>query len=130
VLDVLPGKQYLKLLPAAVKANSPGVQAVEEAPPDIVRAVSWAVCGVSRRLPVRSVCFHRGIAAQRMLMRRGLPSVLHFGAARAEDGNMQSHVWVTSGATNVVGVQESAAFEEIARFPSENARVSTRVHSS
>ena len=78
--------------------------------------VRWAVATASRRVPWRSVCFHQGIAAQRMLCRRGISARLNYGVGRGENG-LAAHVWVTVGETTVVGGQAAEGFVEIATFP-------------
>jgi hypothetical protein len=79
----------------------PTCRAVSVSPGEIAR-VRWAVVAAARRVPWRAVCFHQGIAAQRMLCRRGIVADLHYGVARTGDG-LIGHVWVTAGAVIVVG---------------------------
>src|SRR5258706_2976274 len=49
----------------------------------IVDRVRWAVEAAARRVPWRALCFEQGLAAQQMLRRRGVQSVLYYGAARS-----------------------------------------------
>src|SRR4051794_23463273 len=46
-----------------------------------VSRVRWAVVACACRVPWRGMCFEQGLAAQCMLRRRGVPSVLYYGAA-------------------------------------------------
>src|SRR4051794_24590407 len=48
------------------------------------RRIRWAVDAWARRVPWRAVCFQRGLAAHRMLRRRGYGSILHYGVAQQE----------------------------------------------
>jgi hypothetical protein len=81
-----------------------------------IRAVRWAVAASARRVPWRAKCIEQGFAAQWMLRRRAVPAVLHYGVARC-DGSLAAHVWVRSGANEVIGCENSAEFAEIAQFP-------------
>jgi hypothetical protein len=83
-----------------------------------VARVRWAVGACARRVPWRAKCFEQGIAAQWMLRRRGVPSILHYGVARGKD-ELTAHVWLTSGALEVVGCENKGDFAELARFPDE-----------
>lgn len=85
--------------------------------PDVIRRVRWAVQAAARRAPFRAVCLQQGLAAQAMLRRRGVPAVLHYGAAPHPEKGLQAHVWVTAGGLPVIGVEEAAGFAEVARFP-------------
>lgn len=81
-----------------------------------IEAVRWAVAASARRVPWRAKCIEQGFAAQWMLRRRAVPAVLHYGVAK-RDGSLAAHVWVRSGANDVVGCEHSAEFAEVARFP-------------
>jgi len=75
-----------------------------------------AVLAWARRLPWRAMCFEQGLAAFALLRRRGLKATLHYGAATVE-GELKAHVWVTSGATEVVGCENKEDYGLLARFP-------------
>ena len=46
-----------------------------------VERTRWAIVACASRVPWRAMCFQQGLAAQFMLRRRGVPSVLYYGAA-------------------------------------------------
>jgi hypothetical protein len=75
-----------------------------------------AVLAWARRLPWRALCFEQGLTAFALLRRRGLEATLHYGAATIE-GELQAHVWVTSGETGVVGCENKENYGLLARFP-------------
>ncbi len=79
---------------------------------DVVSAVEAA----ARRLPWRTVCIQRGIAAQRMLRRRGLDATLHYGIGNEADG-LAAHVWVSLDGVPVIGGKEAGAFAPVGAFP-------------
>jgi len=81
-----------------------------------IRAVSWAVTAIARRVPWRAKCIEQGFAAHWMLRRRSVRTVLHYGVARRDDG-LVAHVWVRSGETDVIGCENLADFAEVAQFP-------------
>ncbi len=64
--------------------------------------VKWAIAVCASRLPWRPLCFPQGLAAQRMLRRRGVPSIFCYGA-RIEEEGMSAHVWVCDAGRVIVG---------------------------
>lgn len=86
------------------------------ADPVMARRVRGAVQGWARRVPWKAVCFQRGLALHWMLRRRGIRSVLLYGARRRGDG-LAAHVWVDVDGEIVIGGEEAADFACLARFP-------------
>jgi len=82
-----------------------------------VKRVRWAVLASARRVPWRALCFEQGIAAQLMLRRRGVASVLFFGAALSDKKALAAHVWVRNGDLDVVGGESASEFAVLATFP-------------
>jgi len=91
-------------------------------PADLAR-LRWAIKAVSRRLPCRIVCFHRGIAAQRMLCGRGVAADLHYGVMRLADGSLGAHVWVTAEGEAVIGGEEAEACTLLTTFPARRSKI-------
>lgn len=73
-----------------------------------------------RRLPWRTMCFEKGLAAHWMLLRRGRSSTLFYGVGLGED-KLRAHVWVRSGQTDVVGCEEAGEFAVLVCFPSADS---------
>jgi Transglutaminase-like superfamily len=67
------------------------------------------------RLPWRSTCLVRALAARIMLRRRHLPSILQFGVGRTPR-ELSAHAWVRCGEIDVVGAETAADFAPIAAF--------------
>jgi asparagine synthetase B (glutamine-hydrolysing) len=88
---------------------------------DAVARIRWAVSAMARRVPFRAVCIHQGLAAQIMLRRRGIPSLLYYGAAQDKALGLIAHVWVRDGELDVTGCEEAPRFALLARFPEEGA---------
>jgi hypothetical protein len=80
-----------------------------------IARVAWAVRAGARRAPLRAKCFEQGLAAAWMLRRRGVSTLLHYGAAR-EDDNLVAHVWVTAGDDDVIGCENKDRFAELVRL--------------
>ncbi len=59
----------------------------------------------------------RGLAAQWMLRRRGIPSVLYYGTAAESGKGLAAHVWVKDGESAVIGGKFAARFTVLAAFP-------------
>jgi len=78
--------------------------------------VGWAVGRAARHLPLRLLCLSQALAARRMLERRRVASVLHFGVAHRPLRPFDAHAWVNAGGVKVIGYPVAAACVEIGRF--------------
>ena len=87
---------------------------------EAVRHIRWAILTTARHVPWRALCFQQGIAAQLMLRRRGIPSVLYYGAAQDKLAGLLAHVWVRDLNTNVVGGEIAHRFAILTTFPSQS----------
>jgi hypothetical protein len=85
-----------------------------------IKSIRWAISAAAARLPWRALCFQQGLAAQWMLRRRGIPSVLYYGAAQDEQKGLTAHVWVRDGDIDVIGGEIAARFAVLARFPPQD----------
>jgi hypothetical protein len=81
-----------------------------------IARVRSAVLATARLLPLRTLCFECGLAAQMMLWRRGYCSTMHYGAA-LNGSRLRAHVWVKSGEGEVVGAENAGEFSTLATFP-------------
>ncbi|WP_396270920.1 lasso peptide biosynthesis B2 protein [Granulicella paludicola] len=114
LVDLFPGHLYLRLLPP--KRTPLPYEAPDSLRPDPrVHKIANVVKFISKRLPVRSVCIHRGIAVDRMLRSRGIQRVMHYGVLR-ENGALKAHVWITSAGFGIIGTHEAAPYTEVAQF--------------
>ena len=84
---------------------------------DSVRRIRWAIITAAARVPWRALCFPQGLAAQLMLRRRGVPSVLYYGASHDAKSGLRAHVWVRDGAVDVVGGETASRYAVLATFP-------------
>ena len=103
----------------AAAASLPG-RGPARVDPDTVRRARSALIGWSRRVPWRTVCFQKGLALHWMLRRRGIRSVLLYGARREGEG-LAAHVWVDVDGETVIGGEEASKFACLASFPPEAA---------
>jgi Transglutaminase-like superfamily len=97
--------------PRALRAKVP-VDA--EAP--LAADVSWAVTRAARYLPFKAVCLPQAMAARVMLKRRGVASVMHFGAAKGGQQALDAHAWLDAAGVEVTGYPVARHFAEIACF--------------
>ena len=112
----------IALLPfrrVAAAASAP-VRKTAPADAEIIRRVRSAVKAWASRVPWRAVCFQKGLALHWMLRRRGIRSVLLYGARSDGDG-LAAHVWVDVDGETVIGGDEAPNFACLARFPPEAA---------
>lgn len=79
--------------------------------------VAWAVHHAARVVPGAS-CLTQALAAQIMLSRRRVPSVLHLGVDTRRDG-FGAHAWLEAGGRVILGNtrERLADFARIASFP-------------
>jgi Transglutaminase-like superfamily len=93
-----------------VKSSKPHDQA------RIAEEVGWAVTRAARHVPFNAVCLPQAMAARIMLKRRGVDSVLHFGARIGEHKPIDAHAWLDAAGVEVTGYPVANTFAEIACF--------------
>jgi hypothetical protein len=82
----------------------------------IAREVSWAVTRAARYMPFKAACLQQAIAAHRMLRRRSVASVMHFGAGKGKTKLLDAHAWLDAGGVEVTGYPVEQGLAEIACF--------------
>ena len=78
--------------------------------------IGWAVTRAARHVPFEAVCLPQAMAARIMLARRGVRSVLHFGAAKGKEKPLDAHAWLDAAGVEVTGYPVAHEFAEIACF--------------
>ncbi len=87
----------------------------ERSAAEIAVDIGWAVQCAARHLPFDAVCLPQAMAAQSMLRRRHVASVMHFGVAKGAEKPFEAHAWLDAAGAEVVGYP-TIGFTEIARF--------------
>ena len=82
----------------------------------LAEEIGWAVTRAARYLPFKAVCLPQAMAAQVMLKRRGVTSVMHFGAAKGTEKPLDAHAWLDAAGVEVTGYPVAENFAEIACF--------------
>jgi len=82
----------------------------------IAADIRWAVTRAARYVPFKAVCLPQAMAARVMLKRRGVGSVIHFGAAKSEDKPIDAHAWLDAAGVEVTGYPVAQQFSEIGCF--------------
>ena len=82
----------------------------------IIRNVGWAVRTMAGFVPFKAVCLQQAIAAHAMLKRRGIASVMHFGAIPGGFEHLQAHAWVDAAGIKVTGYPMAPDMREIGRL--------------
>jgi len=90
----------------------------------LIGGVAGAVTAASRHTWFRAACLQQALAVQYMLRRRGVETVLNFGAAHDADGELAAHAWVSDGDAVVIG-GSAGRFATLARFPPADPRIKT-----
>ena len=78
--------------------------------------IGWAVTRAARHVPFKAVCLPQAMTARVMLMRRGVSSVLHFGAGKGEEKPLEAHAWLDAAGVEVTGYPVAKNFAEIGCF--------------
>jgi len=82
----------------------------------LAEEIAWATTRAARHVPFKAVCLPQAMAARIMLRRRGVASVLHFGAAKGQDKPIDAHAWLDAAGVEVTGYPVAGQFAEIACF--------------
>jgi hypothetical protein len=117
-LIAIPFSHLARALGTFVPPNDPRAakRIAREADSVIAEEVGWAVTRAALHLPFEAVCLPQAMAARVMLKRRGVPSVMHFGAAKGSDKPLDTHAWLDAAGVEVTGYPAAAAFAEIGCF--------------
>jgi|SRR6185369_15876705 len=83
---------------------------------ELAEEIGWAVTRSARYLPFKAVCLPQAMAARVMLKRRGITSVMHFGAARGKEKPLDAHAWLDAAGVEVTGYPVAKDFAEIGCF--------------
>ena len=78
--------------------------------------IGWAVTRSARWVPFRAVCLPQAMAAQFMLRRRGVTSIMRFGAGKGTDKPLDAHAWLDAAGVEVTGYPVAPNIAEIACF--------------
>lgn len=78
--------------------------------------IGWAVTRAARYVPFSAMCLPQAIAAHAMLKRRGVASVMHFGAAKGQTKPLDAHAWLDAAGVEVTGYPVAERLAEIACF--------------
>lgn len=81
------------------------------------KEVRAAILRVAPHLPGKTRCFPRSMAAQMMLRRRRIGTVLYYGAAALPEDRLLAHVWLQDGETGVIGYRAAGQYRVLARYP-------------
>ena len=101
-----------KYLPSARdNKNTPSLVKNEKA-----QTIATVINGLSVRTPWPSTCLVKVIAAHKMLSRRSLPHVLHFGVQKNSSTEIKAHAWLSVGSKIIVGGENAEAFTEISQI--------------
>jgi hypothetical protein len=119
-LIVMPFPRLARRLGTFVPPTDPRAMPAKMATADeqapLAQEIGWAVTRAARYVPFRAVCLPQAMAARVMLRRRGVPSVMHFGAAKGTAKPLDAHAWLDAAGVEVTGYPVGENFAEIACF--------------
>ncbi|MBU1325923.1 MAG: lasso peptide biosynthesis B2 protein [Alphaproteobacteria bacterium] len=121
-LLVRPFRTVARRLGHLTTPDDPRVAAAQvrgtEAEVRVVTDVRWAVAAAARRVPFRAVCLQQALAAEAMLRRRRIATVLHLGSGRDGAGEMTAHAWLDAAGVPVTGYPLAPYLQEVGCFVS------------
>lgn len=85
----------------------------------IAREVRWAIASAARHLPLDLVCLPQAIAAQMLLRRRRVSSLMHFGVALETERKLRAHAWLEAAGIGITGYPVAPDFSELGCFRCE-----------
>lgn len=111
-IAILPFRQLIRTIAVPRRRPDRATLDIDQAAAEVTRAIER----VARRLPLKIVCLHKGLATHWMLRRRGVATTVHYGISPA-NAVLKAHVWVDLGGRTIMGERESEAFARVATFP-------------
>jgi hypothetical protein len=102
--------------PADARVTQAGAEMAPDDQARLAEDIGWAVTRAARYVPFKAVCLPQAMAARVMLERRGVKSVMHFGAAKGTDKPLDAHAWLDAAGVEVTGYPVARSFVEIACF--------------
>jgi len=119
-LALFPFRRVAKRFGAFVPPTDPRVARQAERSGDeqarTAKAIGWAIRTSAPWMPFRSVCLQQAMAAQAMLRRRGIASVMHFGAGKSDEKPMDAHAWLDAAGVKVTGYPVAPHLAELGCF--------------
>lgn len=97
-------------------AMKPGVPNLKPAPLQVKEEVRRAVLTAARRLPWKTLCLPRAVAAKWLLQRRGYSSTIQLGVG-TRDARLHAHAWLSIDGETLIGGAEAAGLEPILNRP-------------
>jgi hypothetical protein len=79
----------------------------------LAQEIGWAVTRAARHVPFKAVCLPQAMAARVMLKRRGVTSVMHFGAGTNKGSGLDAHAWLDAAGVEVTGYPVDPGYPEI-----------------
>ena len=109
-VSFFPSRKYL---PAARmdKNISPAPGKIES-----VKTVASVINGLSPRTPWSSTCLVKVLAAHKMLARRRIPHILHFGVQINQSKEIKAHAWLSVADETIIGAENLHLYKEISRI--------------
>ena len=86
-----------------------------------VERIAGAVEAADRHMPGEKTCLTQALAAQTLLVRQGYPALLHIGAAKGEEGQLQAHAWVESEGRVVIGGHNLGRYAPLVALKAEQS---------
>ena len=77
--------------------------------------IAGVINGLVARLPWKSSCLVKALAAHKMLKRRCIPHKVHIGVGNNPGDSISAHAWLSSGDRIIIGDKNLDRFHEV--FP-------------
>lgn len=104
-LKLVPFRHVLRLRLGSKRNPGHGANAAA-----VTDGVNWAINAACSRIPGTEKCLVKALAAQQMLLRRGIDARVRIGVPKTLSGNFEAHAWVESQGRTIVGESRSERF--------------------
>ena len=76
-------------------------------------SVARIINGISIRIPWSTTCLIKVLAANKMLVKRDIPHIIHFGVKKSSDYKMEAHAWLSVNGKVLIGGENRSGFQEL-----------------
>jgi hypothetical protein len=119
-LAIFPFRRVARGFGAFVPPSDPRVlhrgEGASERDAQTAKLVGRAVRAAAPWMPFKSVCLQQAMAAHAMLRRRGIASVMHFGAGKSDEKPIDAHAWLDAAGVKVTGYPIAPTMAELGCF--------------
>ncbi|PEQ10229.1 hypothetical protein B2G71_23430 [Novosphingobium sp. PC22D] len=116
-LATLPFRRVTRWMGPPTPPGEPSISPAANADVQRLRGISWAIATAAPHLPFATPCLVRALAGHAMCRRRGLASIVHFGAPHGRGSLDGTHAWLDASGVRLAGYPLDRDMVELGCFP-------------